>query len=299
MGQLTKTMAILQKCLFPVYHTPQPIESGRLTFTRSNESQGDPGAFILSTEAYYQPGINNPTPGPLATSALAVFGNQSFFQMAVNSTKSDDGARTAEQSCTEGNIPFLSLVTFADYSPCNPYFDADSTALLLYNWIQMFINDNQTANDVWGSALFYANEALLQKSAESSDSSRQIFRSDGITVQKPHVALAPLIVISVIIGLQAVAMLTLAVYLYRNPTWSASLDAFAMARIGASLTGQGDLPPIAPVGAMSYKGLDKLDGLIGVVEEYDPDISDSGQGRRLAIGAGGLVNRRDRFALTN
>ena len=55
------------------------------------------------------------TPGPLMTSALAMFGKDSFFYVASNSTGSSYPS-ALQQICQAGNIPFTRLdKLYGDY----------------------------------------------------------------------------------------------------------------------------------------------------------------------------------------
>lgn len=184
---------------------------------------------------------------------MAIFGNNSFFFTAVNVSDISAGDKYS-QICQEASIPFLNLVhLFQNPAGCpgvDFYFENDSIgaeqlALLIFRFIQIF-NDSQQANQPPGSALFFANQAVLTLTADATSnlgSARYIYRSDGHHTQKPFISLPAIIVVSVLMLLQITGLLSLRVYNYRNPAWTDSLDAFAMARIGASLQA-GSLPAI-------------------------------------------------------
>jgi hypothetical protein len=122
-------------------------------------------------------------------------------------------------------------------------------------------------------AIFVANRALLTLvspevgSAEYDLTGRKIYTSPGVTVQRPVLSKAGLIVLSVLLGLQLLGLGYLTYYLYRFPTWSGQLDAMAMARIGARLHHQGVLPPIGPVSKEDRAILQTVGGLVGIVEK--------------------------------
>ena len=124
------------------------------------------------------------------------------------------------------------------------------------------------------SAIFVANRAFLTllspdavRDKERDLTGRIIYTSPGVTVQKPVFSKATIIILSVLIGLQLLALGCLAYYLYRAPTWSDQLDAMAMARIGASLSHRGVLPAIGPVSKKDLTTLQTVGGLIGIIEK--------------------------------
>jgi hypothetical protein len=122
-------------------------------------------------------------------------------------------------------------------------------------------------------SIFVANRALLtllspEVGSVSYDlTGRKIYTSPGVTVQRPVLSKAALIVLSVLLGLQLLGLGYLTYYLYRFPTWSGQLDAMAMARIGAYLHHQGVLPAIGPVSKKDRAVLQTVGGLIGIVEK--------------------------------
>jgi hypothetical protein len=78
---------------------------------------------------------------------------------------------------------------------------------------------------------------------------------------------------SLLIGLQLLGLLRLTWYIYHVPSWTGTLDAMAMARIGARLGQQGLLLNDGVSGdrERDARALHKVDGLIGVVHVEDVD----------------------------
>jgi hypothetical protein len=122
-------------------------------------------------------------------------------------------------------------------------------------------------------SLFAANRALLTFYSPQVDGQhdegtrwrgRTIYSSPGQLVQRPVVSTAALIVLSILIGLQVLALAYLAYYIYHVPTWTGALDAMAMVRIGSSLSQQDMLPSLGPVTQQDIDALRNVDGLIGV-----------------------------------
>jgi hypothetical protein len=130
---------------------------------------------------------------------------------------------------------------------------------------------------VLSTAMFVANRAFLtllspnvsrsKQRLQSYLTGRKIYTSPGVTVQKPVLSRAALIVLSVLIGLQVLVLGYLTYYLYRVPTWPDQLDAMAMTCIGASLDHRGVLPAIGSVNEKDLAALQNVGALIGIVEE--------------------------------
>ncbi|RSL81377.1 hypothetical protein CEP51_005900 [Fusarium floridanum] len=139
---------------------------------------------------------DEPTPGPLMTAGLAMFGNTSFFHLAAN------------------------------------------------------------ALDI---AMYFANEALL-----TGRSDRPLYYNPGVMVTKPKKSLPALVVITVLVGLQAIGLCLLMAFIYSTPTWTVDLDADALTQIGAQLK---DLDEI-----MSRN---QVCGLVGTVEDRGNDETSS------------------------
>ena len=161
--------------------------------------------------------------------------------------------------------------------------------------------------------------------AEKDIVGRKIYYSPGVVVQKPKLGFAAKIGISVIVGLQAVGLVVLTVFIYHVPTWTTVLDATAMAYVGASL--ESSIRPL--IGPMRKSDLDQLKditGLIGVDKVRDdreplpranwtdhdgdsagasevelksmearaetgPELEEPGLSRKLEFGAPGVITR--------
>ncbi len=221
--------------------------------------------------------------GPLMTSAISIFGNQSFFYIAENS--SNTTFQTAiVQICQQGNIPFsrlastqaMSFHTFCDKVASDPDDKERSRQHLgpfLGCWIKAF-EETDNAEEFLSASMYFANQAMLTQTVEvfSGSSARQITTAPGRVVLRPGMTWAASIVISVLIFLQLVGLAYLVWYIYRVPTWTPALDAIAVARIGANLE-KTDLPPIGPVHEEDEARLAQLDGLVGLAEEEPDDAT--------------------------
>ncbi|ROV93674.1 hypothetical protein VPNG_08857 [Cytospora leucostoma] len=227
-------------------------------------------------------------PGPLMLSTLAMFGNNSWWYAAQNTSSDEAIFRGIEYICQTGNIPFTTLGATREES--NLYFNGDPTETcqlrfwsqpessegyaealrtILYGWLLRFNNTKQAAAAL-GTATYFANEAVLTASADTNwgQYAKQIYASDGSEIFPPYHSLAGLIVISIFVFIQLAALIYLEMYILSTPVWTDTLNSFAMARIGADM----ERRRLAGVGPLRYAGEEDLavlkgtDGLIGVVE---------------------------------
>lgn len=217
-------------------------------------------------------------PGPLMTSAIAIFGNHSFFYIAANSSNATFPPVTL-QICQQGNIPFsrLGLVKFDEFQSLCYDINSDwyqrhqneyDLARLLNSWIIGF-KDTDAAEEALGASTFFTNQAMLTQTVDGSwgtMNGRRIFTAPGLVIPRPAMTLAGIIIISTLIFLQLIGLAYTVRYIYQVPTWTPALDAIAVAGIGASLKDT-DLPLIGPVYQKDKAKLKQLDGLVGVLED--------------------------------
>lgn len=122
---------------------------------------------------------------------------------------------------------------------------------------------------------FVASQALLNHYAPTTAYTlvgggdfrgRKVYTSPGYPVLKPDVSVAAVSVITILLALQLLGLVYLAWYIYHVPSWTGSLDAMAVAHIGARL-GQQNLLLSGVSGdrERDARALQKVDGLIGVV----------------------------------
>lgn len=64
----------------------------------------------------------------------------------------------------------------------------------------------------------------------------KIHQDPGEDVVMPSISLAGIIVVSVFLGIHLLGLLLLALYAAFSPTWTDHLDAFAMMRLGATIS---------------------------------------------------------------
>jgi len=204
--------------------------------------------------------------GPLMTSAIAT--------SALN------------QICQQGNIPFsrLGLLKFSGFqTECNNINDPrvaaqgeSRLASLVWNWVSNF-HDGNTTEEALMASMFLSNQAMLTITSSATggiNGARDIFTAPGLAVVRPAMTLAGKIIISTLIALQLVGIAYTVRYIYEVPTWTAALDAIAVARMGKSMEDKA-LPPIGPVYKKDWEKLRTMDGIIGVIDDAR-DPSDEG-----------------------
>lgn len=231
-----------------------------------------------------------------------MFGNSSFFAILANPTANATSPPPLAQVCASDNVPFthLSRTSWDDFGTyCSRDVrdgeDAEEyVAEFLTSWPRNF-NSSDASRKAMEAAMFFANQAVLTKTvaAEQLLEGRKIFTAPGTVVEKPKISTAALVVVSGLIALQAVGLAWLVWFIYSVPTWTAMSDAAAVARVGREIEGEA-LPPTRRVGAEELEKLQKIDGLIGVVEEEQ--ALEEGSPRRGGIALGlevsGLLTRR-------
>lgn len=139
---------------------------------------------------------------------------------------------------------------------------------------------------------------LIQTAQKTSGTTaRALFSSPGTYIPKPEVSLTGIVIVSMLLLLELIGLAYLAWYIYQVPTWTAMLDALAIARITNSLD-KGVIPAIGSMTDAEVQRLKEIDALIGVVEDTNvegySDTSPAIQGKsvELGVGASGLFTRR-------
>ncbi|PWY83250.1 hypothetical protein BO94DRAFT_495556 [Aspergillus sclerotioniger CBS 115572] len=223
--------------------------------------------------------------GPLMTSALALFGNQSFFSVARNATNSSTARSALSSICLFDAIPFTrldsegfstALDTCSELQWMLDNEDNDVFYLQLmytvYTWIASF-SENQTATTALNIATYFANEAVLTNTAAQgyTHNSREIYFDSGTVLIRPRWTLAGVITVSILIGLQVLGLCLIIAYCYSVPTWTGSFDAFAMLRMGAELQRVQHVrfAGIRDTDKRDLAALTRIDGLVGVVDNHE------------------------------
>jgi hypothetical protein len=184
------------------------------------------------------------TPGPLTASVSALFGNSSF--LSAISQLTGNTTQTLQSVCKLGAVPFqnfklvnsngnmTSLIALCSDLLDDPANEPYASVLLPYHWLGMFGVGGFGAPEM-SAAMFFANQAVLLESATSFETSRDIVTSPGTRVTKPDISLGGMIAVSILIGLQVLALLGSVAYVYHVPSTASNIDAAALVGIGRSM----------------------------------------------------------------
>ncbi|KAK2031862.1 hypothetical protein LX32DRAFT_612935 [Colletotrichum zoysiae] len=221
--------------------------------------------------------------GPLRSTAEALFGNGSYPQAVFDFLRqalpdqqlpdNQDGAvRDATRKACALEAPFRAWQL--PYNSDNDEFDSwfasvyqacslEGLPKTLFR-IAQGLQYDKVAKSTLGVGMYLSNAAVLQDAA-SNDAARTIYNLTGAGFVAPRHSLGATVAISLLIGAQAVALVLLVCYIYSLPTWTDTLDAFAMMRLGAHLRGSVELPVLGRVSRREVAVLGETDGLLGVV----------------------------------
>ena len=239
--------------------------------------------------------------GPLMNSAIALFGNESFFYEAnINNQSGTNSAMV--NICQSGKLPFSQYhlsalqdevmqqyrgVMWQNGNQTKYYYVMN----LVGRYAAMF-NETDVAQNAFSAAMFLANQVVLTRVAEpNSWTPRMIYTSPGLVVPRPVKSHATTIGISVLIGMQLLGILCLVWYIYQVPTSTSAYNALAMTQIGAMI-GAENVPRIG-AGSENMTQLRRRDGLVGVADNggYKGESS----AVELLLGAPGLITRKPIF----
>ena len=204
--------------------------------------------------------------GPLMTAAMAIFGSGTFFDQIASAN--DSGAAGA-QTCGQLQQPFMGIFPTTlgpdldNPTPnvpdlqCEPYRDG-LLAQYLLNWLKLLLSPDNLYIALRATTTS-ASKTLIQP--DWHDGGRAIYTSAGTDILKLHMSPGAVAIISVLIVLQLGSLLYLAVYASNRPTWTESLDSFAMLRLGAAMAAE--LPSISSLEAKHITILDEKEGWVG------------------------------------
>ncbi|KAF1916190.1 hypothetical protein BDU57DRAFT_516139 [Ampelomyces quisqualis] len=241
-------------------------------------------------------GENRTMSGPLMTSILAMFGEQSFFA-SINESET-----ALSQICESGRMPFITFSGYERYAnECSTTSSSDNTGALgstISKFLRSTFNDTSTAVNHLSAGIYFTNQAMLLQTVRISDgfTARPILTGSGALVQRPTVSKGGLVIVSTLVFFQLIGLAYLAWYIYQVPTWTGLLDALAVASITNSLE-KGSIPAIGSMNSSDLDGLNETNGTIGVVntecEEQALVVDHPGQKSvELGLGAPGLFHRR-------
>lgn len=194
-----------------------------------------------------------------------MFGNSSFFYTAKMAQGDASLSRTFTQICQHGRLPFYRFNGVWDFSTgltsvsCNhilPRYGAKPewlAELVLALFRRM--GNPDTTRRMFEMASYFANEALLIHTAQRDiRDSREIMSAPGARLIKPQGSLHSLVILSILIGVQSLALIIIGCYIYSQPTWTGALDAEVLINLGVQLGEEG-------------QEISKTSGIIGVVLE--------------------------------
>lgn len=216
-------------------------------------------------------------PGPLTISAIALFGNESFYGMSKRTSELNSSS-AAISLCQSYRVPFLAAyANFLSLEGSTCYgiigmstyeWEADedwgaSIAWQLLRWFTLF-NDTDAATAALGMATYYASDALLTHAQGPFEyDARTIYSSDGRITQKPSMSLPSLIVLSVLLAFEVAILLHIAYYAWETPAWTNTFKSATVAQLANALD-RDTLPPAGCSDEEKLKSLRRLDGRIGV-----------------------------------
>ncbi|KAI8630456.1 hypothetical protein F5Y19DRAFT_46952 [Xylariaceae sp. FL1651] len=220
--------------------------------------------------------FDHDTPGPLTMAMISMLGNESWIYPIQNiSLISDDiNAYTILRDMCDSGIPLLtwdaewrtegfSAAESACYPPYyTPGGSLEQIKIQTFAWFRAF-NQSGYIDETLSAAMFLANEATLTRAANDRHG-EAIYSAKGTTITKPNISRSAQIVVSIFLGAEVLALVSLLVFIYRTRTFTTRLDAFTVATIGAQLSASGALlPHLGENDRESRKYLQERDGLIG------------------------------------
>ncbi|PGH13598.1 hypothetical protein AJ79_03591 [Helicocarpus griseus UAMH5409] len=193
-------------------------------------------------EAYPIPDTSKtPALGPLLTATISLFGTSSFFAIRANAT-SNSTSNPSTDNCTDpvpfhyisrtGTTPYL-----VDHIP-QPACVADDPSNYhedLNSWLSnLFLNPSQT-EVMFSQAVFYANKATISRAAAVQKYRRMILTDPGVQAKVLRISTAAIVGISVVMFLHLAGLVALAYSASKLPTWTETLNAFAVLKLGLLL----------------------------------------------------------------
>lgn len=199
------------------------------------------------------------------STAQAIFGTDSWLDWVAKTLQWADSTTTTT-STNDTMLAYLSVICrsmplrnaeyFGPYTmtggTCSAqqlqdyylYYQSNSipkvSAQVLREFLRIFHVPSE-AQAALNTGAFFANDYLLSTAlgfveyGQNSSNSVYAYNPFELQFTAPVASLGAIIAISVLIGLQVVAVLVLLVCIYRRPVWTKALDALALASIGAQL----------------------------------------------------------------
>ncbi|KAH8660263.1 hypothetical protein BX600DRAFT_499472 [Xylariales sp. PMI_506] len=260
---------------------------------------------------------NAESSGPLMTSAEALFGNYSFLHPLADNSTNMTAAQALVSVCERGTIPFSQLLYiiqigtgpvgycsgtagFVELASSPDSLDANLDRVVA-SFVTNF-NSTDYAEYMLMVSMYFANSAILSKTVSLTTPlySREIYASGGTIIYRPKfLNLASMIVVTILVAIQLVGLSYLAWFIYSVPTWTSTLDAAAMTRIGHAIKDDG-FPALGAFTAREEDKLRKFPGLIGIVEaDVEKQLGNDGSLYNSSNGDGSVHKNQPNIGTTS
>ena len=211
------------------------------------------------------------TPGPLLAIVYALFGDGSLpaIYSELNTTY-----KMVEEEPTDYNYPCLLSSPLHNLAePYVPDLNVRSSPCLqpavirnggaMYGFLYVFNQSTPVLEKVFRAAAYMYHDVLFSQASSGVGSGRVEYDA-GADLQKPALSDGSIIGLTIVIAVFLACLLSLALYASLTRTWTSSLDAYAMMRIGAEL-GPDAIPFLAVKDPDFVVELDELPGWVGNV----------------------------------
>jgi hypothetical protein len=221
--------------------------------------------------------------GPLTSIAIALFDNNHSYLSELNQTLRNDTVSLS--ACRDLHIPFRKaaslLYRFQYYDVASFIENFDSICPQYGSFVDPHLTQGffvartheflssfgmgDYAQDFLAVGMYFANEASM---AIPGSYGRSVWFAGGTEVLLPKKSFAATVAVSVLLGLQIALLLGFLLYGFWMPRWTDTLDAVALASIGAQLKDRVQFPPLGTAEANELlQRLRKEDGLVGLVQD--------------------------------
>ena len=156
----------------------------------------------------------------------------------------------------------------------------------MMDWVMNFASgDSDGLTTAFSAAAFLANQEWMMNNIESGSRTLSISFDYGADTQAPTISRVGMILISVLLSIDLIALFAMGIYASFSVRWTNQLDSFAMIRLGASMADK--IPLLVGLQKDKMRILDQLPGSIGDTSEEHEMIGRLGLG-----GLTGLSKRR-------
>ena len=156
--------------------------------------------------------------------------------------------------------------------------------MAIVQWLWHFVNvGDEILSEGFNAAAFLAVRAWMEFAGTwSYDYQLNVWYDSGKDVVIPAISVQGIVLISALLAAYLSSLIWLAIYAYRAPRWTRTLDSFAMMRIGSAVAEH--VPLLAGRDVHKLDVLDVIPGRIGDGAGDDEDGDDDGEIGRLELG---------------